>query len=71
VAPAETVEALRSQADEVVCLSTPEPFYSVGMHYDDFNQTTDEEVVALLNKARSWSEATLIASGSSPGRRTG
>jgi len=71
VAPAETVEALRSQADEVVCLSTPEPFYSVGMHYDDFTQTTDEEVVALLNKARSWSEATLITSGSSPGRRTG
>jgi putative phosphoribosyl transferase len=58
VAPADTIDALRSQADEVVCLSTPEPFYSVGMRYDDFTQTTDREVVALLDEARSWADAT-------------
>jgi putative phosphoribosyl transferase len=58
VAPADTVDGLRSQADEVVCLMMPEPFYAVGAHYDDFTQTTDEEVVALLDKARSWSEET-------------
>ena len=44
--------ALRSEADEVVCAYTPEPFYAVGMWYADFSQTTDEEVRALLSAAR-------------------
>jgi putative phosphoribosyl transferase len=36
VAPADIIERLRLEADEVVCLMTPEPFYAVGEHYDDF-----------------------------------
>jgi putative phosphoribosyl transferase len=55
VAPADTVERLRAEADEVVCLISPEPFYAVGAHYDDFTQTSDAEVVALLDEAQTWS----------------
>ena len=56
VAPAESLPAIQSLADEVVCLETPEPFYAVGLHYGDFSQTTDAEVVDLLEKGRQWSE---------------
>jgi putative phosphoribosyl transferase len=48
VAPAETCAALRTEADDVVCLRTPEPFHAVGLWYRNFPQTEDEEVRALL-----------------------
>lgn len=51
VAPADTVERLKDDVDEVVCLATPEPFYAIGMHYDDFHQVPDDEVIRLLNEA--------------------
>lgn len=51
VAPIQTVEALREEADEVVVPTTPYPFQAVGLYYDDFTQTTDEEVVAALRRA--------------------
>lgn len=51
VAPREAVEALRAECDEIVCLAQPEPFVAVGMHYADFTQTGDEEVVMLLHRA--------------------
>ena len=51
VASPETCQDLRGEADEVVCLVTPEPFYSVGLWYQDFSQTTDEEVRVLLETA--------------------
>jgi putative phosphoribosyl transferase len=51
VSPADVIESLRSEADEVVCLAAPEPFYAVGPWYGDFTQTTDEEVVDLLARA--------------------
>jgi putative phosphoribosyl transferase len=51
VAAAETCEELRGEVDEVVCAMTPEPFYAVGLWYEDFAQTTDEEVAALLADA--------------------
>jgi putative phosphoribosyl transferase len=38
--------------DEIICAKTPEPFLGVGMWYEDFSQTTDEEVRDLLDKAR-------------------
>ena len=44
----ESVLSLAAECDEVVCLVTPEPFYAVGAHYDDFTQTGDEEVKRLL-----------------------
>ena len=51
VAPQETIDALRPDADEIVCLATPEPFFAVGSHYRDFRQTSDAEVVELLRRA--------------------
>jgi len=47
----ETREAFESEVDEIVCAMTPEPFYGVGRWYEDFSQTTDEEVRALLEEA--------------------
>lgn len=54
IAPKDSIEVLEREADEVICLATPEPFYAVGAHYEDFDQTTDEEVIDLL--ARSQAE---------------
>lgn len=50
VAARSTCEELRKEADEVVCLRTPEPFDAVGLWYRDFSQTTDEEVHELLER---------------------
>jgi len=50
VGAAQTCEDLREIADEIVCLRTPEPFEAVGLWYDDFTQTTDAEVHALLSQ---------------------
>ncbi|RJG08004.1 phosphoribosyltransferase [Noviherbaspirillum cavernae] len=52
VGAAETCDMLRREADELVCLSTPHPFFAVGQWYADFTQTSDEEVVKLLREAR-------------------
>jgi predicted phosphoribosyltransferase len=48
VAPFSTIERLRGEADEVIALETPEPFYAVGEWYRRFTQTTDDEVVTAL-----------------------
>jgi putative phosphoribosyl transferase len=50
VAPLDTVERLNQEADEVVCLETPEPFYAISLHYGDFHQVPDNEVVRLLDE---------------------
>lgn len=47
----ETCDALRAVADDVVCVETPDPFRAVGLWYEDFSQTTDEEVRHLLGQA--------------------
>jgi putative phosphoribosyl transferase len=47
----ETCAAMRLIADEVVCLETPDPFYAVGLWYANFDQTEDEEVHDLLERA--------------------
>ncbi|HEU0299586.1 MAG TPA: phosphoribosyltransferase family protein [Longimicrobium sp.] len=52
VAAAQTCDQFRSEVDDVVCTTTPEPFYGVGMWYEDFSQTTDAEVHDLLARAR-------------------
>lgn len=57
VAPVEACAAFRDVADEIVCLLTPEPFRAVGLWYEDFEQTTDDEV-------REWLERALALSGS-------
>lgn len=52
VAPASAIARLRSSVDGIVCLSTPAFFRAVGLHYRDFEQTSDAEVMALISKAR-------------------
>jgi putative phosphoribosyl transferase len=47
----DTVAILRGEADEVVCLATPEPFWGVGRWYRNFEQVSDEEVGRLLAQA--------------------
>jgi erythromycin esterase-like protein/predicted phosphoribosyltransferase len=51
-AAAETCEELRKEVDEVICAMTPQPFEAVGRWYEDFTQTTDEEVRDLLGWRR-------------------
>jgi putative phosphoribosyl transferase len=53
VAPADTIAALRPEVDDVVCLKMPEPFMAIGLHYRDFHQLSDEDVVRALAKASS------------------
>jgi predicted phosphoribosyltransferase len=47
----ETCAELQSEADEAICTRMPEPFYAVGLWYEDFSQTTDEVVRELLERA--------------------
>lgn len=47
----ETCRELSRHADEIICLNKPEPFYGVGAWYEDFSQTSDEEVRELLDQA--------------------
>ena len=49
----DTSEALKAEADDVICVITPEPFFAVGHWYDDFTQTTDEVVRELLARGGS------------------
>lgn len=52
VAPPETCRQLAAVADRVVCAHTPERFHAVGVWYERFGQTTDDEVIELLARAR-------------------
>jgi putative phosphoribosyl transferase len=51
VASPETCETFRDVVDETVCVMTPSPFRAVGLWYDDFSQTSDDEVRRLLAEA--------------------
>jgi predicted phosphoribosyltransferase len=51
IAAPETCDAMREEADDVVCTMTPEPFHAVGIWYEDFSQTTDDEVRDLLARS--------------------
>lgn len=63
LAPREVLVDLGGLCDDIVCLSSPDPFYAVGAHYRDFSQTGDEEVIRLLAKAREWAGADSGAPG--------
>jgi predicted phosphoribosyltransferase len=52
----DSCEALKTYADEVICLYSPEMFFGVAQWYDHFDQTSDEEVLALLAKSTLSSE---------------
>lgn len=51
VGSSDTCAELRREADDVICIRTPEPFYAVGMWYSNFSQTSDTEVCQLLARA--------------------
>ena len=51
VAAGSTCQEFREEVDQIICATTPEPFYGVGQWYEDFSQTTDEEVRDLLDRA--------------------
>jgi len=52
VAPPEILGKLRAEAEEVVCVETPSPFYAIGQFYRDFTQVSDAEVMKYLAMAR-------------------
>lgn len=64
VAARSTVEDLSRQVDEVICVLQPEPFWAVGLWYEDFAETTDAEVAALLAAAARESTPAASSSGS-------
>jgi predicted phosphoribosyltransferase len=57
VGAAQSCEELAEEADEVVCVRTPQPFYAVGLWYRNFAQTSDEEVRELLARAAHEAQA--------------
>jgi predicted phosphoribosyltransferase len=52
VGPRDVIEELRQQVDELICLAMPDPFFAVGLHYGDFEQLEDRDVVALLQASQ-------------------
>jgi len=61
VSSARTCNEYSMGADEIICAATPEPFLGVGQWYEDFSQTTDDEVRELLAKARAETESRQLA----------
>jgi predicted phosphoribosyltransferase len=51
VGAADSVEKMRREVDELICLEQPEPFFGIGAWYEDFHQLSDAEVVAMLDAA--------------------
>jgi predicted phosphoribosyltransferase len=71
VADPEVCAALRAVADEVVCVVTPQPLGAVGAWYEDFSQTSDDEVRDLLARARRPSPTPGPAAGGATRAHTG
>jgi predicted phosphoribosyltransferase/dienelactone hydrolase len=63
VAPRSAIHDLRAVADDVIVLESPEPFVAIGQFYNDFTQTSDAEVVQLLERARAHSGAETAEAG--------
>lgn len=59
VAPTETLEELRGEADDIVCVEHYRRFPAIGLYYSDFRQTTDEEVIETLDRFPANGPATL------------
>jgi predicted phosphoribosyltransferase len=62
VAPPEVVEMLKSEADRVVCLAQPHPFWAVGSWYRHFDAVSDDEVVELVRAAMTATADTNVGS---------
>ena len=64
VAAPETCDEFRDLVDEVVCAITPREPYAVGLWYDDFSQTSDDEVCKLLERSRrEWPLPSRVTAG--------
>jgi predicted phosphoribosyltransferase len=61
LASPETCAEFRAEVDEIVCARTPDPFFAVGFGYDDFSQTSDDEVHELLTRAQAPADASHAA----------
>ena len=57
VAAPETCQEFKIKVDKIICSETPQPFYAVGLWYDKFDQTTDQEVRDLMQRAASQQPA--------------
>jgi predicted phosphoribosyltransferase len=66
LAPADTCEELRGEVDDLVCLEMPEPFVAVGMWYEDFSPTSDEEVREILDQGAARSLGRRVSPNASP-----
>jgi predicted phosphoribosyltransferase len=51
VAPTDTAQRIRAMADDFICLVTPQFFAGVGASYEDFSQTSNEDVMRILGRA--------------------
>lgn len=67
VAAAETCRELGARVDQIICLRTPEPFHAVGKWYQNFDQTTDQEVISLLEKAEREQQQRVLADAAAHG----
>jgi predicted phosphoribosyltransferase len=65
-AAVETCDALKTEVDEIICAVTPEPFYAVGFWYENFTQTSDEEVRELLARSTDANRGAPADRGQSP-----
>src|SRR5665213_1701981 len=61
VAPPEAISELEAEADRFVTVVTPSPFYGVGRWYEDFGQTSDDEVAALLRQANAEGAPEMVS----------
>jgi putative phosphoribosyl transferase len=67
VAPSDWIQRMARSADDYVCLATPDPFFAIGEFYDDFSQTSDDEVLDCLRRATpSGPMATAVGVGDDP-----
>ncbi len=71
VASTQAFEMLKQHADDVVCLHRPAMFLGVGQAYSDFSQTSDGEVLELLEKARHWGKGHVSFNGGRKHVRSG
>ncbi len=70
VAPLSTWQELRNQADEVVCLLTPQEFWAVSLLYEEFPEVSDEEVCRLLEASGKLASPVASGGGRAPERHS-
>ncbi len=61
VAASSTCDEFKTEVDDIVCAARPEPFYAVGLWYENFSPTSDAEVRDLLARAAQWHATTVPA----------